>query len=76
MFIYENKEIQVINVYLRYLDAENSIISEVRRVDIEKENYELLMSERPSFAPGKPANEYRECDLFYFVDLIRTANKQ
>lgn len=34
------------------------------------DNYMLLMLGNPSYAPGKPENEYRETDLWHVIDLI------
>lgn len=38
---------------------------------IKGDNYEILMSANPSFAPQKPADEYRDDDLWYIIDKIR-----
>lgn len=41
---------------------------------IDGEYYNMLMSESPTFARNKPANEYREQDLLYIIDLIRNSS--
>lgn len=35
------------------------------------DNYKILMSANPSFAPQKPADEYRDEDLWHIIDKIR-----
>lgn len=67
--IVENKGRRLIELGIAYYDATGSTIT-TETVLINKDNYELLMSESPDFAPGKPANEYREVDLWYMVDKI------
>lgn len=68
---YENKDNKYVSVVVNYLDENNIVIGE-KRFDITGDHYDLLMSESPDFAPGKPLNEYREVDLFYIIDLIDT----
>ncbi|MNV56191.1 hypothetical protein D3C71_1484630 [compost metagenome] len=69
--IVEDKWNKIITVETAYFDAENNLLS-ADNVVISGENYTLLMSANPTFAPAKPANEYREVDLWYIVDLIRS----
>lgn len=45
---------------------------ETKSIIINGDKYSLLMSGSPTFATGKPANEYREIDLWYVIDLIRS----
>lgn len=53
------------------LKTDNDEVLQVMTYYIVNDKYELLMSESPEFAEGKPANEYREIDLWYIIDLIR-----
>lgn len=59
-----------VSVHVKYYDDNNNELSN-ENYDIVGERYEMLMSESPPFAPGKPANEFRREDLWYFVDLQR-----
>jgi hypothetical protein len=69
--IEESKLDQYVSVGLVYKDAGGNTIG--NKVEyINGDDYLLLMSESPAFAPGKPANEYREQDLFYVIDMIRS----
>lgn len=68
--IQENKEDEAIFLEVA-LFCDNGNKLKVETFNIINENYDLLMSESPNFAIGKPKNEYRESDLYYFVDLIR-----
>lgn len=63
-----NKEIEV-GILLQGSDGE---ILKDEYYMISGENYSMLMSDSPSFAIGKPENEYREIDLWHVIDLIRT----
>lgn len=67
--IYENKSLAEIVVSINQFNS-NGEISAVKELKINGDNYTMLMSEKPEFAPNKPANEYREEDLWYVVDLI------
>jgi hypothetical protein len=67
--IYENKTNQVINVTISYFDANGDDI-DFKQLAIEGDDYYLLMSANPTFAPEKPENEYREVDLWYIIDQI------
>lgn len=67
--INENKTLKMITVTINYLADSTSVKQE--NIIISGDNYDSLMSENPSFAPGKPENEYREADLWYIIDLIR-----
>lgn len=42
-----------------------------KQVMIAGADYCELISERPAWAPNKPAGEFRKDDLWHFVDLIR-----
>lgn len=68
--IAENKDNQTVTVYVVLKDADGKRLQQ-EPYCINGSNYTLLMSASPSFAPGKPENEYREVDLWYMVDLIR-----
>ena len=78
-----NEEVltEIKNRTLKYIEVEiaqyDSDLYEVakQRYTIDGDKYELLMSESPDFAPGKPKNDYREDDLFYIIDLIREERK-
>lgn len=72
--INENKLYKLISVTVQQFDNEDYMIREIQHT-IEGDKYELLMSESPDFAAGKPKNEYREIDLWYVIDLIREENK-
>lgn len=58
-------------VYCEFAISSDSGIVDTREITITGEDYELLMSSNPEFAPNKPANEYREVDIWHMVDLIR-----
>ncbi len=68
--INENKVINQISVCYGLYDDQESLIDQ-RHCIIQGEFYELIMSESPDFAPGKPANEYREADLWHVIDLVK-----
>lgn len=67
--INEDKIVKEIIVSVNFKDNNELISNETIKID--NEMYDLLMSESPDFAQGKPLNEYRESDLFYVIDLIR-----
>lgn len=69
--ITEDKINRNIIVNIHYLDSENNLISG-ERIVIEGKNYDLIMSVNPDFAPGKRENEYREDDLWYVIDKIKS----
>ncbi|WP_181950802.1 hypothetical protein, partial [Sporomusa ovata] len=70
--IAEDKANKHIHVKINLVGASgNTVLSEEYGIDGDK--YLLLMSANPTFAPSKPENEYRECDLWYIIDLIRAA---
>lgn len=71
-YIVEQKPMSRIEVVIHFNDA-NGLLLESEMIEIAENNYELLMSESPSFAPGKPQNEYREEDLWHVIDQIRSA---
>lgn len=52
-----------------YFDVNNQQIGSIRFL-VNNDRYELLMSESPEFAPGKPAGDFRKDDLFYIIDLM------
>lgn len=58
-----------VTVTTQYYNEEES--SDQYTVVIDGENYELLMSESPEFALGKPANDFRIEDLWYMIDKVR-----
>lgn len=67
--IYETKLLKKIDVRIGYFDKDNNLLDGVNTA-ITEGYYDLLMSESPDFAPGKPLNEYRETDLWHVIDLI------
>ena len=73
IYIGENKELGIVECTIHYKDVDGNVIGN-EFVEITGEKYGLLMSASPSFAPSKPENEYREEDLWYIIDLIRTEN--
>lgn len=72
--INENKQMRFINVVVGYkVDEVSDFIQNVNDIyEIVGDNYDLLMSENPEFAEGKPQNEYREADVWHIIDLIRS----
>lgn len=70
--ISENKTDKTIEVLIVFNDNNGNIIDR-ESVVIKNENYELIMSAFPVFAPSKPANEYREKDIWYIIDQMRAA---
>ncbi|CDN41180.1 hypothetical protein [Paenibacillus sp. P22] len=67
--IYEHQTERFVNVTTALRDTEGAIVS-TRVHAITGVFYDLLMSQSPDFAPGKPANEYREADIWHVIDLI------
>lgn len=68
--IIENKVYKTIIVSIQQYDSDDYLVRTVKQT-IDGDKYELLMSESPEFAEGKPENEYREIDLWYIIDKIR-----
>ena len=68
--INEYKELGTISIVVSYKTSDGITISK-DDYQISGEDYDLLMSQSPDFAPGKPENEYREVDLWFIIDLIR-----
>ncbi|MFB9324287.1 hypothetical protein, partial [Cryptosporangium minutisporangium] len=60
------KEARTLVATVKYHDRDDLEIGQ-RTWYITGENYDLLMSESPDFAPGKPENEYREVDIWYII---------
>lgn len=58
-------------VHVKYMGSEGQLLSS-ETFEIIGDNFELLMSSNPEFAPGKPENEFRRSDLWHFVDLLRS----
>jgi len=69
--ILENKSNQYIAVTVNQKDLNNRVLLSYKYT-IDGDKYAQIMSANPPFAPEKPANEYRESDLWHMVDLIRT----
>jgi hypothetical protein len=69
--INENKQSEIIQVFISVKSADGTVVKE-EGYQIFGDEYKSLMSESPSFAPGKPANEYREVDLWHIIDSIRS----
>jgi hypothetical protein len=68
--INEDKSTKIITAIIKQYNANSCQINEVVTI-VSGNNYDLLMSANPSWAAGKPANEYRETDLWYIIDLVR-----
>lgn len=68
--IEEDKNTEIIKIEVAYSDDNGEVIA-TNGFIINGEKYELLMSESPEFAPGKPKNEYREEDIWYIIDKIQ-----
>jgi hypothetical protein len=68
--INEDKDLKSVWVEVSYCKDDETALSR-DTYNIYGENYDLLMSQSPSFAPNKPLNEYREVDLWYIIDKIR-----
>jgi hypothetical protein len=73
--INESKLNKKISVTILFMNEANEVL-QTEIIEIIDEKYELLMSESPDFAIGKPFNEYREEDLWHIVDLIRSEREQ
>ncbi|EOR24973.1 hypothetical protein A499_06475 [Niallia nealsonii AAU1] len=63
------KENKYVEADVGYYDVNNQQIGSIKFL-VNNDRYELLMSESPEFAPGKPADDFREDDLLYIIDLI------
>ena len=59
-----------VNVTVIKLSKDDSILAEDSYVIVD-DFYDLLISDSPEFAPGKPADEFRNDDLLYIVRLIK-----
>lgn len=70
--INENKINNRIIVTYGFYDEQGAMI-EQKSCIIQDSLYELIMSDSPDFAPGKPENEYRESDLWYIIDMLDEA---
>lgn len=71
--VYPNQKKVIVEDHL-YNSAGDLI--KVSDITIDGGNYDLLMSENPSFAPNKPADEFRQSDIKYIIDQIRNASSQ
>lgn len=69
VMINENKNNKIIEVVVESYDIEGHL-ADSQFIKISSDMYDLLMSESPDFAPGKPIDEYRESDLWYIIDMI------
>lgn len=67
--IYEHKVDKFVNVTTILRDAEGAPVR-TRVHEIVGSFYDMLMSGLPDYAPGKPAHEYRESDLWHVIDLM------
>ena len=65
----KNKNDKTIYVVRELRDNNGKVIRSSEH-NIKDDYYELLMSESPDFAPGKPLNDCREEDIFYILDLM------
>lgn len=63
------KESRTLVATVQYRDQDDLEIGQ-RTWYVTGEKYDLLMSESPNFAPGKPENEYREVDVWHIIDLL------
>ncbi|MEK4328907.1 hypothetical protein MKX70_24010 [Paenibacillus sp. FSL R7-0312] len=68
--INENKGSRIVDVTIALKSADGTVLTH-EYYQVRGQHYDLLMSESPDFAPGKPPNEYREADLWHIIDLIR-----
>jgi hypothetical protein len=68
-YIAENKAARLITVTVVFKDSNGNIVAQEQH-EITNDFYDLLMSEYPEYAPNKPANEYREADLWHVIDLL------
>lgn len=69
--ITEDKVSRIISLDIGLYDQEGVLVT-TEFLKVVGDHYDVLMSESPPFAPGKPANEYREVDLWYIVDQVRS----
>lgn len=67
--INENKDNRYLETRFSYMDDNDQIIKS-QSIILPDDKYDLLMSESPEFALGKPANEYREVDLYYVMTAM------
>ncbi|MFV0976972.1 hypothetical protein RCJ96_25830 [Bacillus sp. BSL6] len=68
--ITENKLSKHVEVMIEYKNENNEIVKREQNI-IKDNHYELLISNSPVFAPGKPEGGFRESDIWYIIDLIR-----
>lgn len=71
--ITDMKNVRTVRARSEYKNSSGEVIG-TEEYEISGTWYDLLMSESPEFAPGKPANEYRETDLWHIIELIHTEN--
>lgn len=71
--ISEDRNSKIISVVLEYKDLDGDRIG-IKTAIIANDNYVLLMSANPTFAPNKPIGEYREPDLWFILDYIDTGS--
>lgn len=65
-----NRDSGIYEVTINYYDSQGFIASVF--ITIFGEYYDLLMSQSPEFAPGKPENECRDEDIFYVLDKMES----
>lgn len=58
-----------IQLNLAYKETDGTVVKQ-NSISITGDNYTLLLSSSPSFAPSKPSGSFRECDLWFMVDYI------
>lgn len=68
-YINKNKELRLINFEVISLSDDGEIL-ERKAYQLNDADYDLIMSDSPDFAPGKPVNDFREADLFYMIDKL------
>ncbi len=73
--INENKIYRNISVEVHQKDMNGRILQNLTYF-IQGENYDLIMSANPDFAPNKLENEYREIDIWHIIDSIRAEQTQ
>lgn len=69
--ISEYIDLKLINIEVAYKTVDGVTIGK-DNYQIQSDDYDLLMSDSPDFAPDKPANTYRREDLWKIIDLIRS----
>ncbi|MEM5592712.1 hypothetical protein AAHH67_15085 [Niallia circulans] len=69
--ILKDKYNKVVTVEVVTQNKDGVVVTENEYYDITGDNYDLLMSESPDFAPNKPVNDFREEDLWFIIDRIR-----